>query len=213
MKKVLIGIVVVVVVAVVGFLGVAMMQPSEIHVERSVTIDASPADVFVFVHDLRAFVEWSPWSDLDPDQTSEFSDPSTGVGAWYSWAGNDEVGVGKMTITEVEQDNKVAQELAFFEPFESRGQVSFLLAPAGDGTEVTWTFDAHAGLMMKIMGLFMSMDDMLGGDYEKGLATLKPRVEAAVVERLAAEEAARVAAEAAAEDGAEGDGGPTPVSP
>lgn len=201
MKKVLIGVVAVIAVAVLGFLAVAMMQPSEIHVERSVTIAAAPSDVFPHLSDLREFFEWSPWSDVDPDQESTFSDPSAGVGAVYSWSGNEDVGVGHMTITEIETDRKVAIDLVFLEPWESAGQVSFLLAPVGDGTEVTWTFDEHAGLMMKIMGLFMSMDEMLGADYEKGLASLAQTVETAVAERLAAEAAARVAAAEAADEG------------
>ncbi len=208
MKKILLGILVVIVLIVLGVLGFAAMQPSEIHVERSTTVEASPAQVFPHVHDLRLFVEWSPWTGLDPAQTSEFSDPSTGVGAWYSWSGNDEVGVGKMTITEVEPPAKVVQELAFVAPWESTGMVSFLLEPAGEGTVVTWTFDEEAGLMMKVMGLFMSMDEMLGGEYEKGLASLKQTVEAAAAEQRAAEEAARAAeaaaaAEAATEEGAD----------
>ncbi len=204
MKKVLIGIVVVVAICVLGFLAVVAMQPTEIHVERSTTIEATPAQVFAHVSDLRKFVEWSPWSDLDPNQTSEFSDPSSGEGAWYSWSGNKDVGVGKMTITEVVTNEKVVEELAFFEPWESKGLVSFLLAPAGKGTQVTWTFDENAGFMMKAMGLFMSMDEMLGADYEKGLAALKTTVEAEAAEQRAAEEAARAAAEAAPAEGEDG---------
>ena len=30
---------------------------------------------------------------------------------------------------------------------------------------------------MKVMGLFVSMDDMLGSDYARGLATLKQKIE------------------------------------
>lgn len=193
--KVLGALVGVLIIAVGAFLAYASSQPTEIHLERSTVIDATPSEVFPHVHDLRAFVEWSPWSGRDPDQTVEFSDPSTGIGAWYSWAGNEDVGVGKMTITGVATDAKVAHELAFFEPWESAADVSFLLVAEGDGTKVTWTFDEEANLMMKVMGLFMSMEDMLGGDYEQGLANLQQAVEADVAERRAAEEAARLAEE------------------
>ena len=33
--------------------------------------------------------------------TEEFSDPPHGQGAWYTWSGNEDVGMGKMTSTEV----------------------------------------------------------------------------------------------------------------
>lgn len=213
MKKILLGIVAVFAVVILGFLAVVAMQPAEIHVERSTTIEATPAHVFAHVSDLRRFVEWSPWSDVDPNQTTDFSDPPSGVGAWYSWEGNKEVGVGKMTITEVVADKKVVQELAFFEPWESKGYVSFLLEPAGEGTQVTWTFDENAGFMMKAMGLFMSMDEMLGSDYEKGLASLKATVEAQAAEQRAAEEAVRAAEEATQPADGNEDAGTPPGAP
>ena len=209
MKKILLIIVVVIAVVILGFLAVAAMQPDEIHVERSATIEATPAQVFPHVSDLREFVEWSPWSDLDPNQTSEFSDPSSGVGAWYSWSGNKDVGVGTMTILEVVQDRKVVEELAFVEPWESKGTVALILEPAGEGTRVTWTFDENAGFMMKLMGLFMSMDEMLGADYEKGLATLKQVVEAEAEAQAAEQRAVQEAAAATAGAEAGTDGAPS----
>lgn len=209
MKKILLVIVVLIAVVILGFLAVAAMQPDEIHVERSATIEATPAQVFPHVSDLREFVEWSPWSDLDPNQTSEFSDPSSGVGAWYSWSGNKDVGVGTMTILEVVQDRKVVEELAFVEPWESKGTVALILEPAGEGTRVTWTFDENAGFMMKLMGLFMSMDEMLGADYEKGLATLKQVVEAEAEAQAAEQRAVQEAAAATAGAEAGTDGAPS----
>ena len=104
-----------------------------------------------------------------------------------------------MTSTAGANDGEVAREMAFFGPWESAVDVGIRLAAEGEGTKVTWTFDEEANLMMKVMGLFMSMEDMLGGDYEQGLANLESAVETAVAERRAAEEAARLAEEEAAE--------------
>jgi hypothetical protein len=180
MKKVLIGVVAVVAVLVLGFLGFAATRPSDVHVERSLVIAVAPSDVWPHVSDVQKFFEWSPWSAVDPDQETTFSDTSSGVGAVYSWKGNKDVGVGSMTITAAETDRRVDLDLAFVEPWESNGEVSFLLSPVGAGTQVIWTYDEHAGFMMKVMGIFMSMDEMLGADYEKGLASLDATVLAAV---------------------------------
>ena len=101
MKKALMmvggGVLALVVIAVVA----VSMQPAEAHVERSHVAAATPADVWPHISDMRAFVTWDPWSELDPDMAVEFSDPSSGPGAWYTWSGNQDVGSGKMTITAV----------------------------------------------------------------------------------------------------------------
>ena len=71
-------------------------------------------------------------------------------------------------------------------------------APEGEGTRVTWSFDEKQGFMSKAAGLFMDMDTMLGGDFEKGLNTLTPLAEADAAQRKEAEAAAEAAAAAAA---------------
>lgn len=209
MKKVLIGVAGVLGVAVVGFVGAVMMQPDTTHVERSVVVAASPADVFPYINDHKLQEQWSPWADRDPDQKVEFSEPSHGKDAWYSWDGNDEVGAGKLTTVESVENQKTVQALAFTRPFESNAEVALILTPDGEGTKVTWTFDTENDFMGKMAGMFMDMDAMLGADYEAGLAKLQPLAEEAAKERVAAEqkaeEEARLAAEAAeAGEGAEG---------
>ena len=52
------------------------------------------------------------------------------------------------------------------------GSDSFL-APDGAGTKVTWAMDGPTNFMSKFMCIFVSMDKMVGGDFEKGLASLK----------------------------------------
>jgi hypothetical protein len=178
MNKVMAGVGVVVGVVVVGVGGlfaVAAGQPDVTHVERSLVMAATPADVMPALTDLKVFEEqWSPWADLDPNQTVTYSPSTVGAGAWYTWSGDENVGAGKMSITE------------------------------GQGARVTWSFDSENDLMAKAFGLFMDMDQMLGADFDKGLNKLKPIVEAAAVARVeaetrAAEEMARAAAAAQAQ--------------
>lgn len=198
MKKVLIGVAVVLGLALVGLVGAVAMQPDVMHVERSTIVAAEAVDVAPLAGDLHEFVKWDPWSDLDPNSTTEFSDPSTGVGAWYSWKGNDQVGEGKMTITAVEE-GKVVERLEFLAPWVSVAEVAMLYAPEGSGTKVTWTFDQQADFGTKAMGLFVDMDEMLGADFAKGLASLKGLAETNAAARIeAAKKAEAEAAEAAA---------------
>ena len=57
-------------------------------------------------------------------------------------------------------------------------RVQFTFEPAGDQTTVTWSMEGKKNFMSKAIGLFMSMDSMIGGQFEKGLADLKSVVEA-----------------------------------
>ncbi len=176
-------------------------QPDVTHLERSVTVTASGADVAAFTTDLKKVDEWSPWTGKDPNLVQEYSETTAGVGAWNTWSGNDDVGSGKMTLASIE-DGKVVTDLAFYTPFEGEATATISWTTEGDQTAVTWAYDADADMMMKVMQVFMDMEQMLGPDYEKGLSMLKPLVEQAAKDRLAAEEAAKLAAaaEAAAEE-------------
>lgn len=179
-KKVVLGVVGVLGLAVVVVLGIAASKPDHLHVERKRVMQATPADVLPFANDFTKFTTWIPWTELDPDQTTTFSDPPTGVGAWYTWAGNDQVGEGRMEILVVEPD-RVVHQLEFIEPFASRASSTISIEDLGGGqVEVTWSLDEDpVGFGSKVMMVFMDMDAMLGADFEKGLARLQPLVEAA----------------------------------
>lgn len=100
-----------------------------------------------------------------------------GRGATYAWQGNGNVGQGRMEITEATPPRRVAIQLDFVKPFEAHNTVLFTLRPEGGSTEVTWEMQGRANYLAKLIGLFMSMDRMVGKDFEAGLANLRSAVE------------------------------------
>ena len=148
-------------------------------VERQRRVAAPPARIAERLIDLRRWQAWSPWEDLDPQLQRTYSGPDSGVGAVYEWSGNRKAGRGRMEITGVEPDRSVTVDLQFLKPFTSRSTTVFSLRPDGDGTVVTWTMTGPKTLMTKVMGLFTSMDKMIGPDFEKGLDRLAADTEAA----------------------------------
>lgn len=147
-------------------------------VERSATIKASPQSVYDRIANLRRWSEWSPWDELDPNMEKSFDGVDGTVGSSYSWSGNRKAGQGKMTLSHLDAPNTVATDLELLKPFKSQNTTEFALAPDGDGTKVTWTMTGPRTLMVKIMGIFTSMDKMVGKDFEKGLNKLKAQSEA-----------------------------------
>jgi hypothetical protein len=175
LKKILL----VLLVVVVGFLAYVATRPDEFRVERSATIAAPASAVYPQIADFRAWEAWSPWEKLDPAMKREFGGAAGEPGSTYSWVGNSDVGSGKMTLVEAAPSSKVGIRLEFIEPFASTSTTTFALAPEGDGTRVTWTMDGRHNFVSKAMCVFMDMDKMVGGDFEKGLASLKSVGEAA----------------------------------
>ena len=159
---------------------VIALQPSEFQVTRSASIDAPPEKVFAQVDDFHNWQAWSPWQKLDPNMKESFSGPPIGAGSAYSWSGNDDVGEGRMTIAYSVPDSRIRIDLDFTRPFESKNVTEFTFKPDGNGTAVAWTMSGSKNFISKAACLVMDMDQMIGGDFEKGLSKLKTVVESHV---------------------------------
>lgn len=171
-----------IVVGLVVFLGLLVIlvatRPSAFRVERSAVIAAPPERLFERVNDLRAWGAWSPYEKKDPDMHRTFVDAAAGVGATYAWAGDKNIGEGRMTVERSERPSLVGIRLEFFKPFKGTNAVTFTFAPAPGGTKVTWAMDGRCNFVTKGVSMVMDMDRMIGTDFEAGLAALKAEAEA-----------------------------------
>lgn len=161
-----------------GFCTYIALLPNEFQVQRSITIHNDPSVVFAHVNDFHKWDAWSPWAKLDPNSKVTFSGPDAGEGAHFTWNGNDEVGEGDMTIVSSQPHESIGIKLHFVRPMEDTADVKFTFDPTDDGTVVTWTMSGQNNFVGKIFCLFMNMDKMVGGDFEKGLASMKLVAEA-----------------------------------
>jgi hypothetical protein len=159
------------------FLIIVATRPSEYRVTRLVAISASPDVVFPHVNELKKWEAWNPWGKLDPNMKLTYDGSASGVGASYAWVGNREVGEGKATITESKQYEFVRFKLEFFKPMAGVSDTLFTFKPQGSQTEVTWAMTGRNNFIGKAFCLFMNMDKMIGGQFEKGLADMKAVVE------------------------------------
>jgi hypothetical protein len=79
---------------------------------------------------------------------------------------------GRMEIIEA-APAKVAIKLDFIRPFEGHNIAEFTMEPKGDSTTVTWAMHGPNSFLGKLMSVFIDLDDMIGKDFEAGLANLK----------------------------------------
>lgn len=166
-------------VLIAAFAAFVALQPAEFRVERSATISAPAAVVFAQVNDFHAWEPWNPWGKLDPAMKQTYGGAPSGVGATYAWAGDGTVGEGRMTIVESRAPEFVRIQLDFLKPMAATNVAEFTFEPRGDQTVVTWAMTGRNGFMGKAIGLFLDMDQMVGGMFEQGLAGMKSASEAA----------------------------------
>jgi hypothetical protein len=156
-----------------AFAVVVWFQPDDYRLTRTTVIAAPAAAVFTQVNDLRKWENWSPWAKLDPNAKVTFSGPQSGEGASFKWDGNDKVGAGTMTITASRPNTRIATRTDFVKPFAGSSNSDFIFSENGGQTNVIWTMTGTHDFIGKAMCLVMSMEQMLGPDFERGLAQLK----------------------------------------
>ncbi len=169
MLETIVIILVVVIVALVIFVAT---RPDSFRLQRSTTVNAPPEKIVPFVNDFHNWRAWSPYEDIDPALKRSYTGAPSGVGAIYAYEGNSKVGAGRMEIRE-SSSARVLATLDFLRPFEAHNFAEFTFVPKGSSTTVTWAMYGPSSFMTKAMGLFFSMDKLVGKQFETGLANLK----------------------------------------
>lgn len=164
-------------IVIAGVLLYAATLPDSFRVARSTTVKAPPDKVYPLIADFRQWPQWSPWEKLDPAMKRSYGGPPQGAGASYAWSGTGDVGQGRMEIVRATPPTQVDIQLDFIEPMASRNLTVFTLAPQADGTRVEWVMQGPSGYLTKLMTVFVSIDKMIGKDFEAGLANLKAAAE------------------------------------
>ena len=170
-------VLIVIIVLVAAVLGFAATKPDTFSVQRSTSIKATPEKIFAVINDFHRWPDWSPWEKLDPAMKRTQSGAASGKGAVYEWDGNSKAGAGRMEIIESTPASKLGIQLDFIKPFEGHNIAEFSLTPGADSTRVNWVMHGPTPFVSKVMQVFVSMDTLIGKDFEEGLANLKALAE------------------------------------
>ena len=173
LKKIAIAVALVI----AGILLYATTQPDTFRVERSITMQAPPEKIVAILEDFHQWPKWSPFEKYDPAMKRTHSGAARGKGAVYTWEGNSKAGMGRMEILEASA-SRVTIDLRFLKPMETQNVAEFTLVPNGkDSTRVTWSMHGRQLYISKVICLFVDMDEMVGKDFEAGLASLEKNAE------------------------------------
>jgi hypothetical protein len=167
----------VVAVAVGGVLVAAAFRPDTFQVQRSARIQAPAEKIFPLINNLRSFNSWNPFEKKDPKMKGSYIGAASGRGAAYTFQGDSSVGSGSIEIVDSTPASSVRMRLDMLKPFETHNTVDFTLQPKDGATEVTWVMHGPVPYFAKVIHLFFDMDKMVGGEFDKGLASLKALAE------------------------------------
>lgn len=163
---------------IVLILFLASIAPKVYDVSRSIEINASKETIFPYLKFLEKQREWSPWSKKDPNMDTKLIGTDGEEGAISYWKGNKDVGEGEQEITKIINGKRVEGKLRFFKPWKSESDCYMDLEEISqDKHKVTWGFTGKNKFPFSIMMVFMSMDKMVGKDFEEGLQMLKRKLE------------------------------------
>lgn len=177
MFEVIAIIAVILAIAIAVILGLAATKPATIRVVRAIDIKAPAERIFPLISDFHKWLSWSPYEQKDPAMKRSYDGDASGKGAIYAWDGDRNVGSGRMEILEAAAPSKIVIKLDFFTPFEGHNTAEFTMLPQGDGTHVTWVMHGPANFMSRLIQVFINLDNMIGRDFEAGLARLKTLTE------------------------------------
>ena len=141
----------------------ALLQPDRLEVERSIDIDAPAPEALRFVEDFTQWVKWSPWEHVDPNLKRLFGNPFRGMGASYTWSGNDAVGEARLKIRTARLPLGVFIDAGFQRPQRIDGRMAFKFDPLPTGARLTWSLSGP-----------LSFGQRLAGTVLQGFAQLRP---------------------------------------
>jgi Polyketide cyclase / dehydrase and lipid transport len=169
-------IIAIIIAATAAFLYYVSSKPDSFALQRQISINALPADIYPWINNLKNMNQWNPWSTQDVKSVIAYEGPEEGPGAVYTWAGG-KMGQGKFQIVDTKSPTQIDCRLLMIKPMAADNMVKFNLTPSSGPTTVTWSMSGKKSFVNKLMHTVMNMDKMVGRDFDKGLANLKSLVE------------------------------------
>ncbi|RFS23335.1 hypothetical protein DVR12_09975 [Chitinophaga silvatica] len=154
-----------------------LAAPSNLHVERSIEINAPATLVWDDIVKFEKYNKWNTWKQMDPTAEFTISGEDGTLGATNSWHGK-KIGEGRLQHLELIPYQSIVQKLTFIKPVAAESDVNFYLTEAAGKTKVVWSFNTHYDRPYNIMILFMK--GALEKDFDQGLNNLKSMAEAEV---------------------------------
>lgn len=173
LKKILIGLGILIAIPLI----LALFVKKEYAVSRQVTINKPKQEVFDYIKLLKNQNNYSTWTMMDPNMKTTFRGTDGAPGFVSSWESK-QMGNGEQEIKKITEGERIDTELRFGGTFPSVSPAYMTTEAVSDSqTKVTWAMSGRMSYPFNFMQLFLSMDDMIGTEYQKSLENLKAILE------------------------------------
>jgi hypothetical protein len=172
-KKAFVGVVTVLVV----FFGYVLTRPTHFNYAGSATFQAKPDKIFPYLVNFKKGVEWVPYMKKDPNIKIGFGGTDGEVGSTMTFDANAEVGTGQLEVIKAVPNESVDLKLTMTKPFQGESFVHYTLEDDNGATKFTWSLEGENGFFGKLISVFIDMEKMMAGDFQKGFENLRPLVE------------------------------------
>ena len=153
---------------------ISLFVKKDFRVERTVSVERDISDVYDYLRYLEHQKEFGVWFKIDPKMESKLSGIDGEENAALHWSSdNENVGVGTMELSSLEENHIISQKLMFKEPMESEMTSSYELESTDGQTSVKWIVEGRSPWPFNFLLLFMNMDKEMGPDLDKSLTNLK----------------------------------------
>lgn len=164
---------------VVAFVIVALLvymvrYSGRLRVAEKRLIDAPLADVYAKVVDLRAWGEWAPWLEHEPQASVKISGAPDAKGGAYCWEGS-WIGAGEFEHRNLVQQAGIEQKMRSLRPFRFQGKVVWQFAERDGQTEVIWSMRGRVGFSLRAFA--QTVQGMIALDFRYGLDRLAALLE------------------------------------
>ncbi len=158
----------------------ALFLKKSYHVERSIKINKSQAEIFAFLKYVKNQKKFTVWSQYDPNQKELFTGPDGQVGFVHRWESEHEkVGVGEIEIAKLTPNSRIDYNFRFYKPFKALEDTGyFQIDTIGPGlSKVSWGYDGKMSYPSNLFILFLNFEEMIGNEFATGLENLKKYIE------------------------------------
>ena len=175
MKKFLRILIAIMVLLLILAIVAIFLSPKKMVLSESITIDAPAIMIYNQVNDFKRYPQWSPWTKMDPNAINTYSENISGVGAQWTWKGNDKIGEGTQKIIAVDPGKSIKMSLET-NSFDGTSFINWTFVPDGNKTKVTWDYDGAETLLF-LRPFNIIFKGGLKNTFKEGLSNLKTLVE------------------------------------
>ena len=161
-------------------LTLAVVQPNDVVVKRSVLIKAPKELVFEQVSKLKNWANWSTILSNDSTILVTYSGTDGTSGSALQWKGDEGVSGSGTIKNDGVEGTTMKYSFNVTEPAEMIADGAIIVADTADMVKVTWTFHKHFPFLANAALVLFDLDKYMGADLEQSLSNLKTYIATSV---------------------------------